>query len=233
MLDSLADIKITIINRYEQWQASRSSVQAQSQYSPASYLSPQSSLLRRSVYSHETNTLSPFTARSSPWAHVSILSRSRSLSPYSQILRGGDHMKAQHEVLDAILRDVPRPRDEANSADDTRSQEFDAHGPREWQEERQRQTTEKPREEPDSASSSTLIPFVPSPFIPGPVTTAPSSSGQSTASDATRRPTRYVISSLKQSLLRRSSGYLTNASTGHLEKNLTECAKVFASWISC
>jgi hypothetical protein len=95
MLDSLADIKIIIMNRYEQWRANpfESSVQSQPRHSraePAFNLSPQASIFRRSVYSNETNTLSPFSTRSSPWLCTSVRSRNYRLPPHGQSPYEGD-----------------------------------------------------------------------------------------------------------------------------------------------
>lgn len=168
----MADIKITILNCYEQWRSNSSSLHVQSQHPPASNSSPQASILRRSVYSHETNTLSPFSTRSSPWARVSILSRSRKLPPYGQSPHEGDKLKVQRESSDAILR-VPRPHEEANSADGARSEQHDTR-----EEEGLRRITEQPRSEQDSASLSASVP-VPSGSIqyPSISTSAPAYSG--------------------------------------------------------
>ena len=109
MLDSLADIKIIIMNRYQQWRANPF-VQVQAQHSwaaPAFNLSPQTSAFRRSVYSNETNTLSPFSTRSSPWMCTSIRSRGHRLPPYGQSSHEGD--RAQHEHVLGMPEVVEEP----------------------------------------------------------------------------------------------------------------------------
>ena len=64
MLDILAEMKITIMRRYEQWQAGHYSVQVQSGQPPASNPTLQPLALRSDVRSHGKNMTSSSLTRS-------------------------------------------------------------------------------------------------------------------------------------------------------------------------
>jgi hypothetical protein len=154
MLASLADIKIIIMNRYERWRANPSEASVHSRAAPAFNLSPQASLFRRSVYSNETNTLSPFSTRSSPWMCTSIRSRNHRLPPYGQSPHEGDMVQLGH------ISDMPEIMEEPSTLSSLgligvmslESSESLA---------------------PTILAESPPPPFIPSPYIPSPYVPSP------------------------------------------------------------
>lgn len=152
ILDSLAEIKKSIITRHEQWQANPSSVQFQPPQPPASNPVPQPLVAHRSIHSHGTNTPTSSSTPSSSRSRASIPPRSRTPSPYNQSPHEED--MARHERVDAMLRDEPRWREEVYSADGARpeqlhAREDDTRRRREWEEEGRRRTAEQRRQEQD------------------------------------------------------------------------------------
>ncbi|KAH9995911.1 hypothetical protein BJV74DRAFT_300156 [Russula compacta] len=146
ILDSLAEIKKSIMTRYEQWQANPSAIQFQPPQPPASNLVPQSLIAHRSIHSHGTNTPTSSSTPSSSRSRASIPPRSRTPSPYDRSPHEED--MARHEHVDAMLRDEPRWREEAYSADGARpeqlhAREDDTRRRREWEEEGRRRTAEQ------------------------------------------------------------------------------------------
>jgi len=148
----LAEIKVSIMTRYEQWRANPSSLQLQSQ-APVSNPTPQPLVAHRSINSHGTNTPSSSSTPSSSRSRASIPPRSRMPSPYDQSPPEDD--RARRERVDTLLREEPRRRsEEVYPADGARAEQWHARGDdssrrREWEEEGQRRMTEQRRLEQD------------------------------------------------------------------------------------
>lgn len=83
MLDRLAEIKLPLMERYEQWRENTSSARFQSTSAPVSHLPPQRPVSRSGVQSHGADTPSSSSTPSSPRSRASML-RSRTPSPYRQ-----------------------------------------------------------------------------------------------------------------------------------------------------
>jgi STAM-binding protein len=149
ILDSLAEIKVSIMTRYEQWRANPSSLQSQA---PVSNPAPQPLVAHRSINSHGTNTPSSSSTPSSSRSRASIPPRSRIPSPYDQSPPEDD--RARRERVDALLREEPRRGEEVYPADGARAEQWharedDTRRRREWEEEGRRRTTDQRRQEQD------------------------------------------------------------------------------------
>ncbi|KAI0264044.1 hypothetical protein BGY98DRAFT_1044115 [Russula aff. rugulosa BPL654] len=135
ILDSLADIKVSIMTRYEQWRVNPSSVPPQA---PASHPVLQPLVAHRSINSHGTNTPTSSSTPSSSRSRASISLRSRTPSP------------ARRERVDALLREDPRRREDVYPADGARADQWHARGDdarqrHEWEEEGRRRVAEQRR----------------------------------------------------------------------------------------
>ncbi|KAI0265418.1 hypothetical protein BC834DRAFT_879357 [Gloeopeniophorella convolvens] len=140
ILDSLAEIKISIMTRYEQWRSNSSS---ESQPSPAQPANPPPQPLssQRSIRSPGTSTPSSISTPSSSRSRVSMAPRSRTPSPYRQGSR--DDERAWREREEAMQREEARRREEASAADRARSEQ--AHLSREDEARRRRDYEEDGR----------------------------------------------------------------------------------------
>jgi hypothetical protein len=100
MLDILAEMKITIMGRYERWRANHYSVQVQPRQPPASDPAPQPLALRSDVRSHGKNMTSS--------------SMTRSVAPTTSASTPSDGIAAcvtlQIIVVSCILENPRRPR---------------------------------------------------------------------------------------------------------------------------
>jgi STAM-binding protein len=144
----LAEIKVSIMTRYEQWRASPSFVQPQA---PAPYPPLQPLVAHRSLNTHGTNTPTSSSTPSSSRSHGSIPLRSRTPSPYEQ--SPTEDGRARHERVDALLREDPRRREDVYSVDGARADQWHAREDdtrrREWEEEGRRRVAEQRRVEQD------------------------------------------------------------------------------------
>ena len=120
ILDSLAEIKIALTGRYEQWRENSASAQFQSAGALVSNFPPPQLVARRGVQSHDASTPLPSSTPSGSHSRAPM-PRSRTPSPYRQSPNEDD--KAWRERADAILRDEARRRDETSAGDvqDSRS----------------------------------------------------------------------------------------------------------------
>ena len=129
LLDRLAEIKVVLMGRHEQWRANPSSAQFLSALAPVSNFPPQQLLAPRSIQSDGASTPSPSSRSSSPGRG--------SMPPRSP----DEEDRAWRERTDAMLRDEARRRGEqfrlACEDDERRRRELEERERRRLAEQRQ------------------------------------------------------------------------------------------------
>ena len=248
ILDSLAQIKVSLMQHYEQWRVNPSSAQFQSAPAHVSNMPPQQLVAHRSIQSQGASTPSSSTPSSSR-SRASMPPRSRTPSPYRQSPNEED--RAWRERSDAMQRDEARRREEPSYANGARSEqsrfarEDDVRRRREREEEERRRITEQRQHEQNGIlrrqqesefaaqaakfgqsngqNQSVTMPQpgsvqYPSASGPAPASTRPIASRLQMPLES---PTRYVIHQLKHSLPRMFL-LLKSSTTDPMVKNLTD-----------